>query len=64
MGEKLGREIRGGGRTNLIVDPDVPDIPERTVRVSGVHLENKADPKDRRSQMQELLAKLADTRGP
>ena len=64
VGEKLGREIRRGGRTNLIVDLDVPDLPERTLRVVAAHLENRADPKDRCLQMEELLAKLRDTRGP
>jgi len=64
VGEKLGREIRRGGRTNLIVDLDVPDLPERTLRVIGAHLENRADPKDRRLELEELLGKVRDTRGP
>jgi endonuclease/exonuclease/phosphatase family metal-dependent hydrolase len=64
VGEKLGREIRRGGRTNIIVDLDVPDLPERTLRVVATHLENRADPEDRRLELEELLRKLRDTRGP
>jgi endonuclease/exonuclease/phosphatase family metal-dependent hydrolase len=64
VGEKIGREIRRGGRTNLIVALDVPDLPERTLRIVATHLENRADPKDRRLQLEELLGKLRDTRGP
>ena len=64
VGEKLGREIRRGGRTNLIVDLDVPDLPERTVRVVAAHLENRADPKDRRLELEELLGKLSDSPMP
>ncbi len=30
----------------------------------GAHLENRADPKDRRLELEELLGKLRDTRGP
>jgi endonuclease/exonuclease/phosphatase family metal-dependent hydrolase len=64
VGEKLGREIRRGGRTNLILDLDVPDVPEHTLRVVAAHLENRADPKDRRLELEELLRKVRDTRGP
>ncbi len=64
VGEKLGREIRRGGRTNLIVDLDVPDLPEHTVRVVAAHLENRTDPKDRRLELEELLGKLRDSQMP
>ena len=64
VGEKLGREIRRGGRTNLIVTLDVPDVPEHSVTIAATHLENRADPKDRRIEMEELLAKLHDLRMP
>lgn len=64
VGEKLGREIRRGGRTNLIVDLDVPDLPEHTVRVVAAHLENRADPPARRLQLEEILGKLKDSREP
>ena len=63
VGEKLGREIRRGGRTNVIVDLDVPDLQEKTLRVVATHLENRADPKDRRIEMEELLNKIKSTRG-
>jgi endonuclease/exonuclease/phosphatase family metal-dependent hydrolase len=64
VGEKLGREIRRGGRTNVIVDLDVPDISGKTLRVVSAHLENRADPKARRLQMEELMAKQRDLKGP
>ncbi|MFZ0591857.1 MAG: endonuclease/exonuclease/phosphatase family protein [Bryobacteraceae bacterium] len=64
VGEELGREIRRGGRTNLIVDLDVPDISGGRLQVVAVHLENRADPKDRRLEVEELLDKIRDTQGP
>jgi endonuclease/exonuclease/phosphatase family metal-dependent hydrolase len=64
VGEKLGREIRRGGRTNVIVDLDFPDVPEHTLRVVAAHLENRADPKARRLQMEELMTKQRDVKGP
>jgi hypothetical protein len=64
VGEKLGREIRRGGRTNLIVDLDVPDLPEHTVWVVAAHLENRTDPKDRRLELEELMGKVRHSQMP
>jgi endonuclease/exonuclease/phosphatase family metal-dependent hydrolase len=64
VGEKLGREIRRGGRTNLIVTLDVPKLREGRLTVAATHLENRTDPKDRRLQMEELLTLLKATRNP
>jgi endonuclease/exonuclease/phosphatase family metal-dependent hydrolase len=64
VGEKMGREVRRGGRTSLIVTMDVPDVKEGQVTVVATHLENRTDPKDRRLQMEELLARLKNIRNP
>ena len=64
VGEKLGREVRRGGRTSLIVTLDVPDVKEGQVTVVATHLENRTDPKDRRLQMEELLSRLSNIKNP
>jgi hypothetical protein len=64
VGEKLTREIRRGGRTNLIVTLDIPDLREGVLTVADTHLENRADPEDRRNQGKELLALLKPIRNP
>jgi endonuclease/exonuclease/phosphatase family metal-dependent hydrolase len=62
--EKVSREIRRGGRTCLVVTLDVPDLPEGKLTVVAPHLENRAEPKARREQMEELLNNLKETRHP
>lgn len=62
--EKVSREVRRGGRTCLIVTLDVPDLPEGKLTVVAPHLENRAGPKARRDQMEELLNELKETRNP
>jgi endonuclease/exonuclease/phosphatase family metal-dependent hydrolase len=62
--EKVSREIRRGGRTCLIVTLDVPDLPEKKLTVVAPHLENRADPKARREQMDELLQDLKEIDNP
>ena len=62
--EKVSREIRRGGRTCLIVTLDVPDLPEKKLTVVAPHLENRAEPKARREQMEELLRELRGTDNP
>jgi endonuclease/exonuclease/phosphatase family metal-dependent hydrolase len=64
VGEKLGREVRRGGRTSLIVTLDVPGVKEGQVTVVATHLENRADPKERRLQMEELLGRLKGIKNP
>jgi endonuclease/exonuclease/phosphatase family metal-dependent hydrolase len=64
VGEKLGREVRRGGRTSLIVTLDVPGVKEGQVTVVATHLENRTDPKERRLQMEELLSRLKGTKNP
>lgn len=51
-------QLRRGGRMALIVEIEVPDLPERRVTVVATHLETRARPFIRRLQMRELLAEL------
>lgn len=51
-------QLRRGGRTALIVELDVPELPEGSVTVVTTHLENRCAPAVRRQQMGELLERL------
>jgi endonuclease/exonuclease/phosphatase family metal-dependent hydrolase len=64
IGEDLLREVRRGGRTTLYVDLDVPEAPAHRVTIACTHLENRAKPKIRRQQMEELLNQVRDTANP
>ncbi len=64
IGEDLLREVRRGGRTTLYVDLDVPEAPDHRVTIASTHLENRAKPKIRRQQMEELLNQVRDTTNP
>ena len=52
IGEDLLRE---GQRSTLYVDLDVPEAPSQRVTIASTHLANRAKPKIRRAQMEELL---------
>jgi endonuclease/exonuclease/phosphatase family metal-dependent hydrolase len=56
FGEEIVREVRRGGRTNLIATIDVPDLPGGQVTIVAAHLENRTTPKGRVKQMDEILA--------
>ncbi len=58
IGEDLLREVRRGQRTTLYVDFDVPDAPGKKVTIACTHLENRAKPKVRRQQLEELLKEI------
>ena len=61
----LEKVAAGERRTTcLIVTLDVPDLPEEKLTVAAPHLENRAQPKARREQMNELLVSLRDVRNP
>ncbi len=64
IGEDLLREVRRGQRTTLYVDLDVPEAPGHRVTVACTHLENRAAPKVRRQQMQDLLNAVSDISNP
>jgi len=55
FGEQIVREVRRGGRTNLIATIDVPDLPGEQVIIVAAHLENRTTPKGRVKQMDEIL---------
>jgi endonuclease/exonuclease/phosphatase family metal-dependent hydrolase len=64
IGEDLSREVRRGQRSMLLVDLDVPEAPGHMVSVVSTHLENRAKPKIRRQQMEELLKQVHDIPHP
>jgi endonuclease/exonuclease/phosphatase family metal-dependent hydrolase len=64
IGEELLREVRRGQRTTLYVDLDVPEAPGQRVTIASTHLENRAKPKIRRQQMEELLNTVKDITNP
>ena len=55
LGEQIVREVRRGGRTNLIATIDVPDLPGGEVTIVAAHLENRTTPKGRVKEMDEIL---------
>ncbi len=64
IGEDLLREVRRGQRSTLYVDLDVPDAPGHRVTIASTHLENRAKPKVRRQQLQELLKEVSEISNP
>jgi endonuclease/exonuclease/phosphatase family metal-dependent hydrolase len=64
FGETLVREVRRGGRTNLIATLDIPDIPGGKATIVAAHLENRTTPKGRRRQAAELLDLLHPIHNP
>jgi endonuclease/exonuclease/phosphatase family metal-dependent hydrolase len=64
IGEDLLREVRRGQRTTLFVDLDVPEAPGQRLTIAATHLENRAKPKIRRKQMEELLKEIHDIPRP
>jgi hypothetical protein len=55
FGEQIVREVRRGGRTNLIATIDVSDLPGGQVTIVAAHLENRTTPKGRVKQIDEIL---------
>jgi len=64
IGEDLLQEVRRGQRSMLLVDLDVPEAPGNAVTVVSTHLENRAKPKVRRKQVEELLKQVHDVPHP
>jgi endonuclease/exonuclease/phosphatase family metal-dependent hydrolase len=64
IGEDLLREVRRGQRSMLVVDLDVPEAPGQAITVVSTHLENRAKPKVRRQQMEEVLKQVQDVAHP
>lgn len=64
VGEDLLQEVRRGGRTTLFVDLDVPEVSGQRLTIASTHMENRARPKVRRQQMEELLNEIQDVHNP
>ncbi|MGC1294537.1 MAG: endonuclease/exonuclease/phosphatase family protein, partial [Alloacidobacterium sp.] len=62
--EQIVREVRRGGRTNLIATIDIPDLPEYQVIIVATHLENRTTPKGRVKEVDELLDMIRPIRNP
>ncbi|MDC0088107.1 endonuclease/exonuclease/phosphatase family protein [Akkermansiaceae bacterium] len=58
------REVKVGGRAFTKVDLHVPGVPFETVSIINIHLEIKADPKDRQKQVEEILGYIKDIKNP
>src|SRR6202522_718213 len=64
FGEEIVREVRRGGRTNLIATLDIPELPEKQVTIVATHLENRTTPKNRVKQLDELLEMVGPIHNP
>ena len=64
FGEEIVREVRRGGRTNLIATVDIPELPEKQVTIVAAHLENRTTPKGRVKQLDELLEMVRPIHNP
>jgi endonuclease/exonuclease/phosphatase family metal-dependent hydrolase len=64
FGEAIVREVRRGGRTNLIATIDVPDLPEQKVTIVATHLENRTTPKGRVQEADEILDMIRPISNP
>ena len=64
LGESIVREVRRGGRTNLIAVIDVPDLPEHQITIVATHLENRTTPKGRVKQADELFDMIRAIHNP
>jgi endonuclease/exonuclease/phosphatase family metal-dependent hydrolase len=64
FGEEIVRELRRGGRTNLIATLDIPDLAEKQVTIIATHIENRTTPKGRVKQLDELLDMIRPIHNP
>jgi endonuclease/exonuclease/phosphatase family metal-dependent hydrolase len=62
--EKVRREVRRGGRMMLTAEIADERIPGGRMTVVATHLEDKTKPEGRRKQLEELLGRLKDAKGP
>jgi endonuclease/exonuclease/phosphatase family metal-dependent hydrolase len=62
--ERIGREIRRGGRTVLFVELAVPESPTGFVTVVAPHLENKCKPGCRAKQAAQILESIRSDHNP
>ncbi len=62
--EKIGREVRRGGRMALLVRLKLSASPTGYITVLNTHLEDKTKPDCRRRQMQSILERLQSVTDP
>jgi hypothetical protein len=62
--ERIGREVRRGGRIAIVADISLPESPTGLVTLVDAHLENKCKPTCRRKQMAALLETIQNTPNP
>jgi endonuclease/exonuclease/phosphatase family metal-dependent hydrolase len=62
--ERIGREVRQGGRMALIVELEIPDLPTGKVTVVATHLENRCTPACRQRQINALLTDVKQDTNP
>ncbi|MET0626072.1 MAG: endonuclease/exonuclease/phosphatase family protein [Pyrinomonadaceae bacterium] len=62
--EKVRREVRRGGRMMLTAEIADERLPGGRMTVVATHLEDKTKPEGRRKQLEELLARIKDAKGP
>lgn len=61
---KVRREVRRGGRMMLTAEIVGADLPGGRATVVATHLENRAEPSERRKQLKELLSNIKSIRHP
>lgn len=62
--EETLREVRRGGRTTLYAEIAHEKFPNGRVSIVATHLENRAKPKHRVAQLNEILTEIKDVRNP
>lgn len=62
--EEVVREVRRGGRTVVIADLFVPELPEKRLTVANIHLESRCKPDCREDQIKEVLAIIQPIKNP
>ncbi|MET0649093.1 MAG: endonuclease/exonuclease/phosphatase family protein [Pyrinomonadaceae bacterium] len=62
--EKVRREVRRGGRMMLTAEIADERLPGGRMTVVATHLEDKTKPAGRRKQLEELLGRIKDAKGP
>jgi endonuclease/exonuclease/phosphatase family metal-dependent hydrolase len=64
FGERVGREVRRGGRMMLLAEVADTDIPGGRMTIVATHLEAKTRPSNRLKQLRELLIEVKAIRHP
>lgn len=62
--EEVVRETRRGGRTVVMADLHVPELPEKRLTVVNIHLESRCKPDCREDQIKEILELIQPIENP